>query len=90
MDRASLWNGTAESWVDLSAFLPAGYSQSYAHDIWSDGAFIYVAGEGRVGNLRRWEALLWTSPVAEPGAATVVTCFGAIAARAARGRKKIA
>jgi hypothetical protein len=35
--RASLWSGTAESWVDLHAFLPSGFSASYARGISSDG-----------------------------------------------------
>lgn len=45
--RASLWSGTSQSWVDLSAFLPAEYESSYAQGISTDGATTYITGYGR-------------------------------------------
>ncbi|MCP2732656.1 GC-type dockerin domain-anchored protein, partial [Limnofasciculus baicalensis] len=57
--RASLWSGTAASWVDLHAFVPAGFSQSTALGISSDGVNTFVAGYGRNSITGRDEALLW-------------------------------
>ena len=63
MYRASLWSGTAASWVDLHAFLPAGFSESYARGISSDGVNTYISGYGYNTLTSRNEALLWTRPL---------------------------
>jgi hypothetical protein len=56
---ASFWHGTSESWVNLGEFLPAGFTQSYAYGVWSDGEMIYVAGYAHNAIADRSEALLW-------------------------------
>ena len=76
--RASLWSGTAASWVDLSAFLPANYSSSTAQSIWSDASFIYVVGHGFNNLTIRDEALLWTQPIPEPGTASGLIGLGVL------------
>ena len=44
--HASLWSGTAASWVDLHAFVPDEFTSSYARGISSDGVNTYVVGFG--------------------------------------------
>lgn len=80
VSRAGIWSGTADSWVDLSAFLPAGFTSSSASGISSDGVNIYVTGTGYNSFARRDEALLWTQPVPTPGAAAVLALGGILAA----------
>lgn len=60
--RASLWSGTSQSWVDLSAFLPAEYTESRANGISTDGVNTYITGFGvrGVGPGRIVEAWLLT------------------------------
>jgi hypothetical protein len=61
--HASLWNWTAPSvpwqWVNLHAFLPWNFTESYASGIWGDDAYIYVVGWGRNSATGRDEALMW-------------------------------
>ena len=87
--RASLWSGTAASWVDLHAFLPAGFSESRAQGISSDGVNTYIAGSGFNTLTSRNEALLWRRPLPPPpcpadfngdGTSTVQDIFGFLAA----------
>ena len=68
--RASLWSGSAGSWVDLHSFLPSGFISSEAHGIWTDGTFTYVVGYGYNGATGRNEALMWVVP--EPASGLVV------------------
>ena len=82
--RASLWSGTAVSWEDLSAFLPAGFTSSFAQGISSDGINTYVTGYGFNSLTGRNEALLWTQPIPVPGAAAILGLGGALAARRRR------
>lgn len=63
--RASLWSGSGSSWVDLSVYLPAGYIQSEAFGISSDGVNIYITGFGSRGG-GVVEAWMLTQPVPEP------------------------
>jgi hypothetical protein len=63
--RAALWNSTAESWVNLSAFLPPGFGQTIATAVWSDGSSIRVTGQGWNTLTRQSEALLWTYEIPE-------------------------
>jgi hypothetical protein len=58
--RAGLWRGSAGSWIDLDAFLPPGFSGSYAYGISTVGAVLNVTGFGYVGFQGNLEALLWT------------------------------
>jgi hypothetical protein len=65
LSRASLWSGTAASWVDLHAFLPAEFNHSsIARGIWHDGTSTYVVGKGFNSTTGRDEALLWVGPAA--------------------------
>ena len=58
--HASLWSGTASSWVDLHQYLPEGFSDSNAYAIWSDDKFIRVVGNAYSTVNARDEAMLWT------------------------------
>jgi len=82
--HASLWTGTADSWVDLHAFLPAEFLTSTARSIWSDGSFIYIAGNGYSTLTNREEALLWSVPVPAPSAMALLSLGGLCAARRRR------
>jgi len=53
--RALLWNGTANSVVDLHVFLPAGFTWSRANGIDAAGNIIGIAGDA----LRTNHAILW-------------------------------
>jgi hypothetical protein len=61
-NSAALWAGTPESYFDLGAFVPSGFSSSYAEDfeIGSNGAFT-VVGYGYNTVTGRNEALIWQS-----------------------------
>ena len=82
--RASLWNGTAASWVDLSAFLPARFSYSVATGISTDGVNTYISGFGFNSDTSLTEALLWTQPVPSPGAAALLGLGALVTARRRR------
>ncbi len=79
---ASLWNDTAESWVNQSAFAPVGFLNTVATGIWSDGVSTFVAGHGYDASTERSEALLWTVPA--PGAIGLLGLAGLLAARPSR------
>jgi hypothetical protein len=70
--RASLWSGTAASWVDLHTYLPSGFTLSRAEAIWSDGNVIYVVGYAFSPAAFGDEAFLWTSAVPEPSSLCVL------------------
>jgi MYXO-CTERM domain-containing protein len=80
--RAGLWSGTASSWVDLAAFLPAGFTDTYAPGISSDGVNIYISGYGT--NATGVQALLWTQSVPSPGAVALLALGGLLTARRRR------
>lgn len=80
--RAGLWSGTAGSWVDLAAFLPTGFTDTYATGISSDGANIFILGYGT--NATGIQALLWTQPVPSPGAVALLGLGGLLATRRRR------
>jgi hypothetical protein len=63
-NRAALWSGTAESYVDLSALLPPGFSNSQAMGIDADGNII---GYATTADQSFPHAIMWAVP--EPGAA---------------------
>jgi hypothetical protein len=59
-NHASLWSGTAASWVDLHALLPAGaYSQSEAQSVDVSAGDIWVAGFATDISTGRDHAMLW-------------------------------
>ena len=64
--RAALWSGTPESYVDLGAVVPPGFTVSVAEDfeVQPDGSVI-VVGYGYNANTTRYEAIVWRST---PGA----------------------
>ena len=69
--RFAMWSGSAASWENLSLVLPGSWGDTVARSIWSDGAFMYVAGFGLNNISGHDEALLWTRPVPAPAAACV-------------------
>jgi hypothetical protein len=65
--HASAWFGTAGSWVDLHAFLPAGFRESFATGAYSaDGQTVYIVGHGVNNTTGRREALLWVHTPTQP------------------------
>ncbi len=58
--HAWLWNYPTQTSVDLHAFLPAAFSESFATGVWSDATHDYVSGFGYNSETERYEALLWT------------------------------
>jgi hypothetical protein len=70
-NRAGIWRGSADSFVDLHAFLPASFLSSSAADVYVDrrGA-ISVVGSGYNSDAARTEALLWRLPPQTPECAT--------------------
>lgn len=62
-DHASLWYGTAESRVDLNAFLPAEYTSAQAFGISTVGDNIYIVGGASAPGKRN--AIMWVSTVPE-------------------------
>ncbi|MDX2118182.1 MAG: GC-type dockerin domain-anchored protein [Planctomycetota bacterium] len=59
---ASLWRGSASTWVNLNQYLPPGndFSACIARSVWRDANFIYVAGEAN------GRAVLWQRPRCRP------------------------
>ena len=70
-EHASLWSGTAASWVDLEALLPAGvYNRSEAFSVDVSSGETRVAGWARHIETSVYDAVLWhytpDAPVPEP------------------------
>ena len=84
--HASLWHGTAASWVDLSLDLTGSWQHTVARSVWSDGATLFIAGNGVNLTTNRNEALLWTHPIPEPSSLTL-GALGVLAAVGSVGRK---
>ncbi|HEV2294721.1 MAG TPA: PEP-CTERM sorting domain-containing protein [Tepidisphaeraceae bacterium] len=74
--RASLWSGTADSWEDLSLALTGSWDESLASDVWINGNTLYVSGYGYNLSTARYEALLWSRPVPEPSALSLLALGG--------------
>jgi probable HAF family extracellular repeat protein len=66
--HALLWTGSAASVVDLHSFLPAGFTDSVAIGIDSDGNIVGWAGPASGGQIH---AFLW-QPVPEPSTLTLL------------------
>lgn len=66
-NHAMYWSGTSASALDLHSFLPANYTSSAAHGIWSNASGTYIAGEAVNGSFGRTESMLWFQAVPEPG-----------------------
>ncbi|MEQ1936326.1 MAG: hypothetical protein ABL962_20920, partial [Fimbriimonadaceae bacterium] len=59
--HAGMWTGTAASWVDLHAYLPAHFTWSEAIDVWSDATTTHIGGFGFNSQTGRREAIVWTT-----------------------------
>lgn len=82
--HASLWNGTADSRVDLSTYVTGNWGDTVAEAIWSNGATTFIAGYGYNNDAGRSEALLWTNTVPEPSTAALLYLCGLTAMRRRR------
>jgi hypothetical protein len=69
---ATIWRGTAASWIRLHEYLPelpGGMATgSIATGVWSDGTMLYVSGYAAGGGYGSETAVLWVGPVCEPPA----------------------
>ncbi len=64
--HGSIWQGRADTWINLHSLLPNVYAASNAFAIYSSGQDIWVAGcAWRVYQVRR-RAILWQGTVPEP------------------------
>ncbi len=68
---AALWQGTAESFVDLHQFAPSEYLGSVANSVFRTQSEILVAGYGTDSSGRQ-RALMWTQAVPEPGTVSLL------------------
>jgi hypothetical protein len=80
---AGIWYGSASSFVNLGQFLPAGYHDSRATSIATDGTSYFVGGYA-FGPSGYPEAFLWTGPVPAPAGLTLLLGAGLIAVRRRR------
>ncbi len=62
--HAVIWFGTAASYHDLSQHLPAGYHNSVATSIATDGVRYFVGGYAERDNNNQTDAFLWMGDVA--------------------------
>lgn len=71
--RASLWQGSASSWLDLGSFLPPQFDNSEANSIWREGDFLYVAGTAWGSETGAFgEAVMWVHQIPAPSTAMLV------------------
>lgn len=61
--RACTWGGSAATMVNLHATLPAGYSQSVAHGVSTDGVYEYISGVVLEDATDEFRAVVWKRPV---------------------------
>lgn len=83
-DIAVLWNGTADSWVNLHAFLSAEYRYSRAESIVVEGNTIFVSGYAFNSIEQRNEAMMWISVIPAPSTLPLLALGGLAAARRRR------
>lgn len=65
-EHAGVWAGSANSFIDLHALLPAGYQVSGARCIWNDGLNEYIGGYAVRNSTTGPEAFYWTRPYGIP------------------------
>lgn len=63
--RAAVWQGSANSMVDLIDLLPANYTSGAATAIWQDGGDTVIAGYAYNQTTGKDEAVIWKQPAAE-------------------------
>jgi hypothetical protein len=71
--HAAVWSGTAGSFVDLHAVLPANYACSETRYVFSSGATLYVAGFAYNSTTAREEAILWINSATTTSTLTSTT-----------------
>ncbi|MEX2218958.1 MAG: hypothetical protein WD749_09380 [Phycisphaerales bacterium] len=82
VNGAGVWFGTAESFLSLHQFLPAGYFSSVATSVAVENGTLYVGGYASTGFQQ--EAFLWTGPIPAPGTLGVLLGAGLLACRRRR------
>lgn len=65
-ERAGVWAGSANSFIDLHALLPAGFQVSAATCIWNDGLNEYIGGYAVRNETTGPEAFYWKRPYGIP------------------------
>jgi hypothetical protein len=78
---AGIWFGTAQSFVPLAPYLPAGFYSSVAYGVTFHNGLYYVVGEASEQGLSR--AILWVG-IPAPGAAAALAAAGLLAFRPRR------
>jgi len=78
--HAGVWNGSSDSWDDLSFTLPGSWDLSVAEGVWSDGSTLYITGSGHTSDGLD-VALLWSRPIPTPGAAGALLLAALITTR---------
>jgi hypothetical protein len=74
LNHAIVWSGTADSAVDLNAFLPPGFVSAVASDVDTDGTVVGWAGDANFN----FHAMMWIPAAPEP-VGPVVMFMGATA-----------
>jgi hypothetical protein len=81
LPHAGIWFGTPESFIDLNAFLPPGYTTSIAHSVTFDNGVFTVAGSAGDGNTA--SAFIWVG-VPAPSSSALLAAAGVWAGRRRR------
>ena len=79
---AGFWNGTSESFEDLSVYLPQNFGDSEATGICSDENYIYVTGWADNYSTGLGSAILWSKPLFD---SAIPTSFNIRCGRIASG-----
>ncbi len=69
---ASLWEGSAQAFTDLSKYVPANFTISQAYSVRSTQSDIWVAGYAYDGQAGTYNAILWHRSIPAPGAAALL------------------
>jgi hypothetical protein len=86
LPKAAIWFNSAESYMDLHQFLPAGYYDSMATSIYREGDDITIGGWAHFTG-GATHAVMWTGTIPAPGAGALA--LGAAAFYGARRRRRI-
>ena len=81
---ASIWFGSAASWINLGQFLPPGYGESVARAVAFENGHFYASGYAYNFAAGRDEAMLWVG-VPAPGAMSLLGAAGLWAAGGSGG-----